>query len=79
MLTSGEVQQLLEARGQNLAELSAAPLDAVVPGIPDSPHLYGIPGGSGQHLHNATSRLSAQVFREPYAFLHLPWTFCSLV
>ena len=47
MLTSGEVQQLLEARGQKLSELSAARLDAIVSGIPDSPHLYGIPGGSG--------------------------------
>ena len=77
MLTSGEVQQLLEARGQSLAETPAAPLDAVVPGIPDSPHLYDIPGGSGQRY--AASRLSAQMFCEPHAFLHLPWTFCSLV
>ena len=55
MLTSGEVQQLLEARGQKLNELPAAPLDSIVSGIPDDPQLYGIPGGSGQHLLNAQS------------------------
>ena len=54
MLTSGEVQQLLEARGHTLVEIPAAPLDAVIPSVPDSPHLYGIPGGSG----GASSRCS---------------------
>ena len=48
MLTSGEVQQLLEARGQRLNEVPAAPLDSIISGIPDDPQLYGIPGGSGQ-------------------------------
>lgn len=55
MLTSGEVQQLLEARGQKLNELPAAPLDSIVSGIPDDLQLYSIPGGSGQHSPNAAS------------------------
>ena len=50
VLTSGEVQQLLEGHGRRLSEISAAPLDAIVPSIPDSPQLYGIPGGSGERL-----------------------------
>ncbi len=50
VLTSGEVQQLLEARGRKLSEIPAAVPDTIIPGIPDSPHLYGIPGGSGQHF-----------------------------
>ena len=53
MLTSGEVQQLLEARGQKLNEIPAAPLDSMVSGIADSPQLYGIPGGSGQLNYKA--------------------------
>ncbi len=48
VLTSGEVQQLLEGHGQRLSDIPAAPLDAIVPSIPDSPQLYGIPGGSGE-------------------------------
>ena len=61
MLTSGEVQQLLEARGQTLNELPAAPLDSIVPSIPDDPQLYGIPGGSGQSSLTAALHCEQQV------------------
>ena len=47
MLTSGEVQQLLQAHGRPLPKIAAAPLDTLVPGVQDDPRLYGIPGGSG--------------------------------
>lgn len=47
VLTSGEVQQLLEAHGRALSDLSAAPLDALVTGAQQDGRLYGLPGGSG--------------------------------
>ena len=47
MLTSGEVQQLLQSHGQPLTAIAQAPLDTLVPGVQDDPRLYGIPGGSG--------------------------------
>ena len=47
MLTSGEVQQLLQGHGRSLSDIPPAPPDAVVPGINDNQQLYGIPGGSG--------------------------------
>ena len=47
MLTSGEVQQLLQAHGRPLPDIAEAPLDTIVPGVQDNPRLYGIPGGSG--------------------------------
>ena len=50
VLTSGEVHQLLEGHGRRLSDVPTAPLDAIVPSIPDSPQLYGIPGGSGKQL-----------------------------
>ena len=58
MLTSGEVQQLLRARGQKLDEVPAVPLDSIISGIPDSPQLYGIPGGSGRRSSHRSIRLS---------------------
>ena len=47
MLTSGEVQQLLQSHGRPLPAIAQAPLDTLVPGVQDDPRLYGIPGGSG--------------------------------
>ena len=47
MLTSGEVQQLLQSHGQLLPESAEAPLDTLIPGVQEADHLYGIPGGSG--------------------------------
>lgn len=47
VLTSGEVQQLLQAHGRELSDIPAAPLDPMVPGVHDSQQLYGLPGGSG--------------------------------
>ena len=49
VLTSGEVQQLLSAHGASLAAApEEAPLDSLVPGLPDDGSLYGLPGGSGE-------------------------------
>jgi len=47
VLTSGEVQQLLEAHGRALSDLPAARLDSLVPGTQQDGRLYGLPGGSG--------------------------------
>lgn len=77
MLTSGEVQQLLEACGQKLSEVSAAPLDFVVSGVPDSPHLYGIPGGSGlQTLQCSTSYRDAGVVLYTECLFPFPQALC---
>ena len=62
MLTSGEVQQLLEAHGRPLSELPSARLHSLVAGIEDDGQLYGLPGGSGAassvHVNHFTSCMS---------------------
>jgi hypothetical protein len=47
VLTSGEVQQLLASRGASLGSAPEAPLDSLLPSLPDDGRLYGLPGGSG--------------------------------
>ena len=47
VLTSGEVQQMLEAHGRPLGELPSAPLDSLVGSVQEDGQLYGLPGGSG--------------------------------
>jgi hypothetical protein len=51
VLTSGEVQQLLEAHGRSLGDIPQSPLDCLVPGVPEDGRLYGLPGGSGAQYH----------------------------
>lgn len=47
VLTSGEVQQLLEAHSRVLGELPSARPDSLVDGVEEDGQLYGLPGGSG--------------------------------
>lgn len=48
MLTSGELQQLLQQRGiLDLQDVPEAPLDSVLSSVDEQGKLYGVPGGSG--------------------------------
>ncbi|BDA43699.1 Cytosolic iron-sulfur assembly component 3 [Coccomyxa sp. Obi] len=62
VLTSGEVQQLLEAHGRALSELPSAQLDSLVGGIEEDGQLYGLPGGSGGYLNYIFRTAAAQLF-----------------
>ena len=47
VLTTGEVQRLLDERGVALPALPEAPLDDLVSGAPEHSRVYGYPGGAG--------------------------------
>ena len=48
MLTSGELQQLLQQRGiLDLKDVPEAPLDSLLSSVDEQGKLYGVPGGSG--------------------------------
>ena len=71
MLTSGEVQQLLEQHGANLGVCPEAPLDSLAPDIPDDGRLYGLPGGSGEGpLALAVSPMGAASSPQPCHCMH---------
>ena len=60
MLTSGEVAQLLAAHNSGgLQAAPEAPLDSLVPNLPDDGRLYGLPGGSGEGLHRSALHFSS--------------------
>ncbi len=61
VLTSGEVQQLLEAHGRALSELPSARLDSLVAGVEEDGQLYGLPGGSGAATHLVLSICSCSL------------------
>ncbi|CAK0781927.1 hypothetical protein CVIRNUC_005508 [Coccomyxa viridis] len=69
VLTSGEVQQLLQSHGRPLPAIAQAPLDTLVPGVQDDPRLYGIPGGSGGYLQY----IFRTAARELYG-IDVPWS-----
>lgn len=71
VLTSGEVQQLLEAHGRALGEIPSAPLDSVVPGLPNDGQLYGLPGGSGEHCMLFMYQFCASVMAETAVVISL--------
>ena len=51
MLTSGELQQLLQQRGiLDLKDVPEAPLDSLLSSVDEQGKLYGVPGGSGGAL-----------------------------
>lgn len=47
VLTTSEVQHLLEERGVRLAAFPEAPLDGLAEGVPGDGRLFGYPGGAG--------------------------------
>lgn len=61
VLTTGEVQQLLEAHGRPLTELPSAQLDSLVGGIEQDGQLYGLPGGSGAASYSCVVLLLSAV------------------
>lgn len=47
MLTTGELQQLLEAQGADLALLPETPLDTLLTNVGSGGRLHGVRGGAG--------------------------------
>ena len=47
VLTTSEVQRLLDERGVALHSLPEAPLDDLASGAPEHSRVYGYPGGAG--------------------------------
>ena len=52
MLTTGEVQRLLDERSVALPTLPEAPLDVLAGGAPGDSAVYGYPGGAGAAPQN---------------------------
>ena len=54
VLTTAEVQQLIEQQGAEFRQLSTSPVDSLMPissssgSCSDSGQLYGVPGGAGE-------------------------------
>ncbi len=70
VLTSGEVQLMLEVHGRPLGELPSARLDSLVGSVPEDGQIYGLPGGSGAGLAHLYS-----LIRPVWASLLLPVPF----
>ncbi|KAK9830279.1 hypothetical protein WJX72_010779 [[Myrmecia] bisecta] len=62
VLTSSEVQLLLEARGADLAAMPDAPLDSMLSSVGPDGQLYGVSGGSGGYLEFTFRTAAKQLF-----------------
>ncbi|KAK9826721.1 hypothetical protein WJX81_001163 [Elliptochloris bilobata] len=72
VLTTGEVQRLLEERGVSLAALPEVQLDDLASGAPERGRVYGYPGGAGGYLEYVFRTAARELFGASVPSMPLP-------